>query len=296
MLIVTPFVRAQTPPPINSLSLTPSEAPSPLQTFAPSVRSTSKPSNNPTTVNDAELRSFTEEDIIIILTGVLPLDPEETLYFQNRTEEYIELYYNNGADERMSLIGSKGVYDVTVTISIVSMNPPFTDTRKLSNKCLRKATAGDHDGMETCTLFLNRRRLQTEELRIKYDQTMTYRFDGELNEETAAELTNEYLIQDPFRILTKRLDYISYLQGTQSSVSAARAFENVTKVGLPELFVNKKEISMTTIIASAVGGAVFIVLVVVLFLWRRRKGKGMNDDDFRDYDPRRMGENRVLPL
>jgi hypothetical protein len=267
MLIVTPFVRAQTPPPTNSLSVTPSEAPSPLQTFAPSVRSTSKPSNNPTTVNDAELRSFTGKDITIILTGVLPLDPEETLYFQNRTEEYIEFYFNNGADERMSLNGFKGVYDVTVTIRIVSMNPPFTDTRKLSNKCLRKATAGVHDGMETCTLFLNRRRLQTEELRIKYDQTMTYRFDGELNEEADA----EDLIQDPFSILTKRLDYISYLKGTQSSVSAARAFENLTKVGLPELFVDKKEISMLTIIASAVGGAVFIVLVVVLFLWKEGK-------------------------
>jgi len=50
------------------------------------------------------------------------------------------------------------------------------------------------------------------------------------------------------------------------------------------------------IISGAAGGAAFIVLVVILFLWKRRKGKRMQEADFRDYDPRRVGENRVLPL
>lgn len=296
MLIATPFTQAQSPPTTNLPSVSPSEAPSLSKTFEPSLWPTSKPSINPT-INDAELRSFTEKGITIILTGVLPLDPEETLYFKTRTEEYIEFYYNNGVEERLSLTGAKGVHDVNVTISNVSMNPPFTDVRKLSNKCSKEATTGVRDRIESCSLFLNGRRLQIDELRIKYDQIMTYRFDGELNEETVAQLTNKYLIQDPFNTITRRADYINFLKGSQSSGVAARAFENLSKVGPPELFVEKKQMSMLAIIASAAGGAAFIILVIIFFIWRRRrKGKAMDDDDFRDYDPRRMGENRVLPL
>eukprot|EP00557_Chaetoceros_sp_GSL56_P002574 CAMPEP_0176495116 /NCGR_PEP_ID=MMETSP0200_2-20121128/10476_1 /TAXON_ID=947934 /ORGANISM="Chaetoceros sp., Strain GSL56" /LENGTH=498 /DNA_ID=CAMNT_0017892955 /DNA_START=192 /DNA_END=1688 /DNA_ORIENTATION=- len=298
MLIATPFTRAQSPPPIETPSTFPSQAPSQIETLKPSLWPTSKPSNIPTVI-EAELRSFTETAITIILTGVLPLNPEETLYFQTRTEEYIEFYYNNGAAERLSLTGSRGVYDVNVTISNISMNPPFTNVRKLANKCSTEAAADIHhqDGIGPCASFSNRRRLQIEdELRIKYDQTMIYRFDGLLDEETAAELTNKYLIQDPFNTIIRRSDYIDFLRGGQSSDPDARVFENLTKVGPPELFVERKEISMLTIIASAAGGGVFLLVIIVFFIWRKRKGKAMDDDDFRDYDPRRMGENRVLPL
>lgn len=254
-------------------------------------------------MDNAEQRSFTENGITIILTGVLPLNPDETQYFKTRTEEYIESYYNNRAKERKDSNLDRGVYDVSVSIRNVSMNPPFTGVRRLDSKCWKYLDPDSTMDMKvsSCRSFFNRRRLQEEvELRIRYDQNMSYRFEGVLNEESGTQLTNKFLIQDPFNTITRRGDYIESLKGSDAGSTlpaAAIAFQTLSKVSPPELFVSKDKMNMLTIIASAAGGGAALILGVLLLVWRRRKGNNkMKDADFRDYDPRRLGENRVLPL
>ena len=247
-----------------------------------------------------ELNTFTEKSVTITLTGVLPLNADETAYFSERTEAYIEFYYNGGET------GLADIFDVEVSIENISMNPPFVDAA--SGRMLR--IGNGNDGGENCDGNVNdnssnsvseststSRKLQTDqELRITYDQTMSYRYSGAQDEDSLALITNQLLIQDPFNTITRRDAYILFLEGLETFIPAAAAFNNLSKVSPPELFVESEKISLVAIIAIAAGGTAFLIGVIVLICWRKRKGKQNSDLDMRDYDPRQRGDNRILPV
>lgn len=317
-----------------SLSLSPSNMPSTSPSYKPSVRDSAQPSQLPTNSpiqNEFNLNSITEKDVTITLTGVLPLNEVETEYFAERTQAYIEFYYNGageGSNRRKMLqsvfrglnIADDNIFDVTVTISNISMNPALakaTNGRKLRNDFdssshVAKTATTVRANTRTSTItstntsttkesksssLLASRKLAGEELQIEYDQTMTYRYSGKTDEESLTQITNKLLVQNPFNTITRRDEYIIFLKGGLTNLTpAAAAFDNLDKVTPPELYVKSEAISLVAIIAIAAGGVVFLILIVVLICWKRSKGK-TSEDDLRDYDPtsRTRGGNRILP-
>jgi len=211
------------------------------------------------------------------------------------------------------MLDAADIFDVEVSIDNVSMNPSFVDGT--SGRMLRIGN-GNGDGeanvnvnvndnssnsgsesTSTSTSTSTSRNLEGDnELRITYDQTMSYRYSGAQDEDSLAQLTNKLLIQDPFNTITRRDYYILFLRNISSIIDAAEAFNDLTKVSPPELFVESEKISLVAIIAIAAGGSAFLILVIVIVCWRRRKGKEMSDLDMRDYDPRQRGDNRILPV
>jgi len=308
--------------------------PSTSPSYKPSVRDSAQPSQLPTNSpiqNEFNLNSITEKDVTITLTGVLPLNEVETEYFAERTQAYIEFYYNGageGSNRRKMLqsvfrglnIADDNIFDVTVTISNISMNPALakaTNGRKLRNDFdssshVAKTATTVRANTRTSTItstntstakesksssLLASRKLAGEELQIEYDQTMTYRYSGKTDEESLTQITNKLLVQNPFNTITRRDEYIIFLKGGLTNLTpAAAAFDNLDKVTPPELYVKSEAISLVAIIAIAAGGVVFLILIVVLICWKRSKGK-TSEDDLRDYDPtsRTRGGNRILP-
>jgi hypothetical protein len=315
-LLSAALTNAQTISPAPSVSpfASPSAKPSKSPSSKPSAKPSAKPSVKPTSViavtqpptitagtpkpsSSLELKTFTEKTVTITLTGVLPLNVEETAYFSERTQAYIEFYYNELETSPAE------IFDVEVSIENIRMNPPFVDAA--SGRMLRIGNGdgdGDGDGnvnSSNCVSesTLTSRNLQTDqELRITYDQTMSYRYSGPQDEDSLAKYTNQLLIQEPFNTITRRDDYISFLRNVENLIPAAGAFNNLSKVSPPELFVESEKISLVAIIAIAAGGTAFLIGVIVVVCWRKKKGKQNSDLDMRDYDPRQRGDNRILPV
>jgi len=314
LLSAATITKGQTQTFSPSLSNAPSTAPTFLSaqpSAQPSVKESAQPSDPspPSANSEFPLKSIEEKDITITLTGVLPLDEAETAYFVQRTQEYVEFYYNGVARRqilqsflrRLNIVDD--IFDVTVNISNISMNPPLlqeTNGRRLGHDIDSSRhvsqTISKSSSASASSPMLASRKLLGEELRIEYDQTMIYRYSGETDAESLAQITNKLLIQDPFNTITRRDDYITFLKGSEpNNIPAAAAFQNLDKVTPPEIFVKPDVISLVAIIAIVAGGVAFLLGVGLLIWWRKKKGK-MSDDDLRDYDPSRArGGNRILP-
>lgn len=257
-----------TPSPTPSPTSPPTKEPTAFPSFSPTSRPSLQPVSSPAASPGSNV-SFAEDQITITLTGVLPLNDEEMKYFERKTANYIEFYFNPPEDENPNVIneGDIEIYDVDVTINITKMDPPFENDG---------ASRRNLDGIRR----LGPRKLNEKSttLRITYIQSMTYIISKGLP-------TKENLIQDPFNTITERNNYITFLKGTPSIDPVAEAFAELTKVNPPELFSEKEKVSTVAIIAAAAGGVALVILVTIFVIWRRRRGVSQEVDA--DYDPRR---------
>lgn len=240
----------------------------------------------------------------------MPLDDKETAYFENRTEYYIEYYFDpsvgddpndtggggvGGTGRRNRILrelqSSEDVYDVTVSINVTSMDPPYMQDDASRSRFLNgilKSKGTPRTGTR------NLQSVSTSVLRITYDQSMSYRYTGK-NGPNA-----EDLILEPFSTLTRRKEYINFLQASVLSPSAA-AFSELDKVSPPELVPEKEKVSIVAIIACAAGAVAFLVLVAIFVIWRRRRKSGREEiHDMAEYDPRRRTNgversNHIVP-
>lgn len=282
-------------------------SPTSTPTAKPSVGEDSEDSTpTPSPTDPMPLIQFTESGITMILNGVEPLNPDGVDWFKAQTKRYIEEYYNIFTEnlnpqrryltnedeheldvdsgrrlERLKELQSI-VYDASVKVDVVEMDPPYVTSRKIRRNMM------EGDDTSTSTASNGESRLQ-----ITYDQQMTYRnntMDVDqvkndkyvlLDKETIANL-----IQEPFNTFTRRDTYIQYLKDPTGPANVIPIFEHLKTVGPPELSDEggggQGGISTTVIIAAAAGGGAFLIVSTILFIcWRRKKGrKGhkMSDD------------------
>lgn len=259
----------------------------------------------------------------------MPLDAAEINYFENRTEAYIEYYYGNddvddtGGRKRRSvrkLLDTADIYDVSVSINVTEIDPPFDDgsgNRRLASMlssalALDSAVSSASVSVSTSTPPTKSENLRKTEssptqsqsqsrllqgniLRITYDQSMTYRYSGTIDASQQLP-TNQVLIQDPFNTLSRRNSFISFLKDDTSNAVESSAFDGLTTVLPPELY-QKEGISTVAIIASAAGAAAFVVIVALVIIWRRRNRGKEDEVDLDDYNPnnrRQNGGNRLV--
>ncbi len=244
------------------------------------------------------------------LYEVGPLSPDGVDWFEAQTKKYIEEYYNVLTDnldpqsnrylneldihveshndywfkEQLRLLEEVQsiVYNATVAIEVVDMDPPYVASRGDRREIVE---GNDEAGMASTTSNTGTR------LQITYNQRMTYR-NNTMDEGQA--MNDDYvlfledkdtianLIQEPFNTITKRDTYIQYLKDPTGPADVISIFE----------YLNSNEgddgkgvvISTTAIIvAGTVGGAFLTITGIVLFmLWSRKRRT--NEGDTRDLD------------
>ena len=212
-------------------------------------------------------------------SSIFPTTSGENAMSKQMEMEIAMLEKSMNDDLKRKLQNVDSVYDVSVSISVTDMDPPYMNTRFLK---------GQEEGLESGRSV---RKLQSSSLRITYDQTMEYRYNSVSGTDAP---TDEVLVTEPFSLLTKRKEYINFLKNLPDIQPIAKAFENLSKVSPAVLADENKPLSMVAIISAVAGGVVFLILVFLGFRWWKKRGKG-GVDGLDDYDPRRSRPEASRP-
>jgi len=215
-------------------------------------------------------------------SNMFPTTSGENLMSKQMEMEIAMLEKSMNDDLKRKLQNVDSVYDVSVSITVTGMDPPYMNRRFLKGQGQLADAKSVAEELESRRSV---RKLQSNSLRITYDQSMEYRYNGVAGTDAP---TDEVLVTEPFSLLTKRKEYINFLKNLPDIQPVAKAFENLSKVSPAVLADKSKPVSMVAIISAVAGGVVSLILVFLGFRWWKKKGE--KGDGLDDYDPRSRPE------
>ena len=217
------------------------------------------PSSSP---SQSPLEDSQVSNVRIELTGVEPLTPDDQSYFQSTMSSYIESYFNGTVGTGTLTPLQQNIYDLTATIELQSMDPPYVQPTSTSNT--NKNLRNRH------------RHLLSNTLTIKYKQSTSYR-----NSNPDFDVLPSNLVTEPFSNVILRYNFVNLLK----SNTDRPAFSNLDTISYPYVPTpsptnNNTDTSTSSnlpLIIGIIGGVAgsIIITIAIFYFCKKRKNKSI---------------------